>query len=238
MATDYTQHANCVAAWLFKEGSGTSVADSSSASNTGTFKGSGEPAWSTTVPTYGLGGSPLYTAQFDGSDDVIACGTSNSILPQSTACTIVAWVRVSDASANQRIIDRDNVHFNIIYGLILFTSLGSTSTYRNSANSVVSNDTWTHFAVTWDGSTTATGIKFYKNGVETSYGTNQDGASPTSNAGSTTRLGNRSDGARCLTGYMTEVGVFNAVMSTDAITEIYNYGLTGSIYVPRIMVLI
>ena len=49
-AVDLTQDANCVGAWLFKEGSGESVADDSANSNSGTFLGAGEPAWAVDVP--------------------------------------------------------------------------------------------------------------------------------------------------------------------------------------------
>ena len=63
--TDYTADATCKGAWLFTEGSGTSVADASGEGNTGTFVADGRPAWSSTVPTYGEGGSPSYSADFE-----------------------------------------------------------------------------------------------------------------------------------------------------------------------------
>jgi len=225
MAKQWVSDASCVAAWLFTEGENTTVADSSANSNTGTFKGSGEPAWSTDVPSFGTSGTAAGSVLYDATDDVISCGTSNAILPQSTACTVTAWVKVGDASANQRIIDRWDVHWTITNGILQFHSLGATNTFRNSANSVVTSNTWIHFAVTWDGTTTATGIKYYKNGAETSYGTAYDGATPTSNSGDTTYLGNRYDGTRCLTGRLSETAVFNKVLSQSEIAEIYNYGL-------------
>jgi len=238
MATDYTQHANCVAAWLFKEGSGTSVADSSSASNTGTFKGSGEPAWSSDVPTYGQGGTPLYSVQFDGSDDLINCGTSNTILPQSGAFTVVMWVKATIDGTQRRVIDRGNVHLSALGSYPRFDAAGSTTLIRAGSNNSLTDGAWRHLAMTWDGSTTAANVNIYVNASEITYQNTTNGATLSANSGSTTYLGNRHDGARCYNGYLTEVAVFNAVLTSDNITEIYNYGLTGSVYVPRIMVLV
>ena len=67
---DYTPHKDCRASWLFKEGSGGTVADSSQNSFTGTFKTVGEPLWSDDVPR----GYTNSSVDFDGVDDYIECG--------------------------------------------------------------------------------------------------------------------------------------------------------------------
>ena len=86
-ATDYTQDVNCQGAWLFVEGTGTTVGDVSQNTNTGNFKASGEPLWTTGGP------SRAYLsnyAAYDNFDDYIKCG-SDSSLDDMAAVTFVIW---------------------------------------------------------------------------------------------------------------------------------------------------
>lgn len=81
---------NCQAAYLFLEGSGVTVADSSQNSNTGTFASSGHPSWSAIVPAAFEDYSALFV-----SGDYIDCGASTPS-PGSGDFTYVHWVRTSD----------------------------------------------------------------------------------------------------------------------------------------------
>lgn len=88
--TDYTQDINCQGAWLFTEGSGESVADSSQNSNTGAFKGVGEPAWDGgDVPK----AYTPYSIDLDGSNDFIDCGNSASTAVDDY--TLIMWLKVT-----------------------------------------------------------------------------------------------------------------------------------------------
>jgi len=74
--TDYTADSACQGAWLFTEGSGTTVDNAEGTSSyDGAFKGTGEPAWVGSVT--GTNAPPAYATDcvdYDGSDDYISCG--------------------------------------------------------------------------------------------------------------------------------------------------------------------
>jgi hypothetical protein len=88
---NYNEDSRCQLAYLFAEGSGTTTADSSQNSNTGTFKGSGEPAWSSDVPRESLD----YSIDLDGTDDYVDMGTHSS-LNFASKFTITMWVKTTE----------------------------------------------------------------------------------------------------------------------------------------------
>ena len=87
-ATNYCTTA--AACYLFTEGSGTTTSDGSGNSNTGTFSGSGHPAWSGTVPSFHVSGSTANSVLY-ASGDYIGAGSGSSIANVSPM-TLVAWV--------------------------------------------------------------------------------------------------------------------------------------------------
>lgn len=239
MAIDYTQDANCKYAYLFKEGAGTTVADSSGNGNTGNFKGSGEPAWNTTAPTYGISGVAPFSAKFDNLDDFINAGTSD-VVTENSALTYCCWAFQIGAGTNGRIFDRTSVLFYTDQGgdgkALIFQVNGVATLSRPTADATISYGVWQHLAFTWDGSTTATNSHIYLNSVEVSYGSPTNATTPTDNSGQTLYIGNRADAARCYNGYLTDVGIFSRVLTSGEIANIYNYGLkptAGSIMTPR-----
>lgn len=244
-ARDYTSDSRCVAAYLFKEGSGTTVADSSrnGFGGTGTFLSSGHPAWDVSVPSFTKYGSATKSASFatSGTTDKITASTSNSVMPVGSPLTITAWIypTVDDVGGfNPRIVDRsttgnDGITFAIlptkaIYFDTVDLDTGTSGILRISNNNSITFNTWQFVAVTWDGSITATNVHIYVNGVEVGYATSTSATSLNSNAGHTLYIGNRPDTQTPLGGKITQVGVFNAVLNSSELSDIYNYGLTGN----------
>jgi len=97
LATDYTQDANCVAAWTYEENTGTTTSDVSPNANNGTFKGADEPAWATASPP--VGASTAYVT-FDGSNDYIKTGTMGNMGQDLNTGT---WTFVSYMQSSQTV---------------------------------------------------------------------------------------------------------------------------------------
>ena len=97
---------------------------------------------------------------------------------------------------------------------------GSTTLYHWTAYNTLSFNTWQHFLVTWDGSTTATNIKIYKNGTEVTYFDNGvNGISLLSVSGGTHNIGNRGNLNRGFDGIITDFAIWDKVLtSTQAST--------------------
>lgn len=235
MSTDYTQDANCVGAWLFTEGSGTTVDDASVNSNTGNFKGAGEPAWDTTDVPFAISGSAPNSVDFDGTDDYMYATASASINNLSNF-TFVALVykegggganlaRIFDKAPRYFYDDEDNIPDAGSNGLILEITTDGTSRFA-VANTTIPTGSWTHVACTY---ASGNAPKIYFNGVEDSYySSNAGSGTDSSDSGTNLQFGGRASGGRTFNGKMTEIAIFDRVLSQAEIQDIYNYGLTGT----------
>jgi hypothetical protein len=228
-ATDYTQDPNCVLAYLFATGSGTSVTDSSTVgTNTGTFKSSGHPAWSSTVPNAHVSFSANYA-----TGDYIN-GASAATLDNISPISFVAWVKPTSVSATMDFYDKgSSLQFNSFYidptGVLKFQRKMSGNTLSRTSNgSLIAAGSYQHIAVTWDGTITdSTKVHIYINGTEVAYsaGTNGSGSLGDDSANNFL-LGIGSDASTFgYAGLITEVGVFSRVLTPTEINDIMNNGL-------------
>jgi len=239
---DFTKDDNSVAIYSFSEGSGTTIDDLSNNSNTGTFKGTGEPAWDATDVPFTMGNSAPNSVVFDKVDDYINIPAHTSINNLS-AITITAWIKpISSGEANGYILDKSasdtsgwrfrtqSVSGNNQIG---FRVDATSDVYRYTADDTLTAllNTWVHVAVTWDGSLTASNIHIYINGVESAtYDQTTNGSgSRVDDSGNDIYLGNRSNGGTTFDGNITDVGLFSRVLTIAEINQIRNYGLTNNV---------
>src|SRR3990167_6606086 len=227
MATDYTQDANCMGAWLFTEGSGTTVADASGEGNTGTFLGSGEPAWSASVPS----GYSNNSVDFDGTNDLINCTT---VAVASSNISFVAWVNldgVGGSTENHRVVvsiteGTASQNWNSYFAIGDWDNANTLFQFTDilSTNAEVPITGWQHVAVTYDGSN----IRYYLNGALDST-VAFTGSLSTSYT--TAYIGGRNNGVDTtyMNGLVTEVGYFTRVLSLSEIGDIMDFGLDGSL---------
>lgn len=176
----------------------------------------------------------VYAAvSFDGVDDVIDC-TSDSRLDDLQPFSISAWIFPKSLGEGGfgRIVVKDSSGAGQ-WQLIVNTSNtfrftkdfdGVNDLQTNSAsNEVVLND-WQHIVLTWDGTgTSSTGVVFYVDGLVSAHGadTNGDG-SAVSDASLSLKIGNNPAGARTFDGYITEVAIWNKVLSQTEVNQLSN----------------
>lgn len=149
-----TPDANSLAIFHMREGTGTSVNDASSSSNTGTLSGS---------PSWGTDGKFGRYVDFDGTDDRMSFANLSL-----GSFSIEAWIYTDVISGDQMIAQqRENsagagsaFQFKLAGAQLQFEGIGITQV-TSGVNSV-SVSTWTHVAVTGDGSIT----KLYINGSQ------------------------------------------------------------------------
>jgi len=223
-SVDYND-ANCEAAYLFDEGSGTILGDSSGNNIDGSFKGSGEPAWDSSTPPGGYAaGSLLY----DGDDDRVYMSELNDLEYVDTI-TVTIWQKLTDTTERQVFVNNDtqdtlwytkdeggNNKQNVYLGKT--TSPG----YHNSDTALTANS-WQHCAFTYNGSN----VVFYLDGV------NDGGGSTTGNIGwnwsADWTLGTRRDYGLtpkfCCDGYLSETAIFSRVLNSTEINDIMDNGL-------------
>ncbi|MCF6266308.1 MAG: LamG domain-containing protein [Desulfuromusa sp.] len=119
-------------------------------------------------------------AYFDGIDDYIEIDDSD-LFDNTAALTIAGWInpediRIPPPTGNARgIVSKRNTYSSeVAYGVFFYSSVGDgriyvdldTTNNRFASNTVIPEDTWTHFAVVFDGSLPVNErAKLYINGV-------------------------------------------------------------------------
>ncbi len=203
--------------WKLDESAGTTAADASPASNTGTY---------TNGVLVNQAGVRDAAATFDGTDDYVGVADSAS-LKATDAVTIAAWIRPT-ASAN---IDRMIVNKEGEYEVALTDAneikwgLANTSPgwSWHQTGVFVPNDAWSHIVVTYDG----VEVRTYLNGqlVETYAATgNITDIYPSMNE---LRIGGRSNvpSGKCFAGSIDDVYVYTREVNAAEVAAMY--GLVG-----------
>ena len=242
---DYTSDANVVAAYLFDEGSGTTVDDSTANSNVGNFKASGEPAWAaisgTGAPTYAT-----YSVDFDATDDLINCASDTTIDDVFiNGGSFVGWIFVEGTGEGNfgylfgktqvtgpfgsRLTTDDSSGTNRLFFGLNSNSGADTNPGRITNNNIYTDSVWAHTAVLKDdNSITATTLHIYVDGVEATYAQTTNGVGTLTSDGSyTLMLGNRNGSDRTFNGDITENAFFKRVISSTEINDIMDNGLVG-----------
>lgn len=236
---DWTINSACVLAWLFTEGSGTTVADASGNSNSGTFQSSGHPVWATDNPPYNNVGNAKGDVSYGSANsDSITGGTSSGVLDNTGAGSFVALVNFNAitgtyGSNTQQIFQKRKVGTAQIncfpFGTNQIGFYRDTNTFdfvMQSATNSITTGAWHHLAITWPNTGTVANHHIYVDAVEVSYTGNHDGTGGLiANSTGTVYIGNATGTSQSLNGKMTDVGIFNTQLSSGNITDIYNYGI-------------
>jgi chitodextrinase len=202
--------------WKLDEGAGTTTADSSGNSNTGTL---------TNGPTWATGRVGPGALTFSGATPSVAISGAGSLANlYLTGVTVSAWIKPAGLGGGSggRIVDKDNNDAGWFFSMgtnntIKFSSdqFNGTEPSRSTASSVITLNAWQHVAATWDGTTSGNGIHVYINGVESTGGTIISGSgTPYDDSGTPLTLGNRpTDNARGFNGVIDEIRVYNRVLT-------------------------
>jgi hypothetical protein len=194
-----------VAAWSFKEGTGTTVTDVSGYNNTGTISGA---TWST-LGRYGNAMS------FSGTSNLVLVNSSPS-LNLTSGMTLSAWVFPTATQNNWRTIVQKETDAYFLHASSDVGALrpGAGGTFDGadrhlSAPSAIAINAWSHLAVTYDGAT----LRFYLNGTQVNStpatGTLQTGTTPL-------RMGCNTY-SECFQGRIDDVRIYNRAQTAAEI---------------------
>lgn len=175
--------------------------------------------------------------RFDGIDDFVNM-SDLSYVTGNIARSVSAWIKISDLTARQMIfaygIDSQFRKFEFEAGTPYLGSAGNIGLHRNDGvfatnTNSLQKDTWMHVVITYDGSTTPGGLRFYINGVNQSFtqthGTTGEQTLNTADSGY--QIGSRVEsGTRQLyfNGSIDEISVWNRTLSPNEIRNLYLRG--------------
>jgi hypothetical protein len=182
-----------------------------------------------------------YSMSFDGSDDYIDAGNSDSFSfgngITDSPFSISAWVNMADATnfitiakdANSgreyviRTLSDDKLYF------YLLDNVNGGYIGKISSGTVTSNQgTWIHTAYTYNGNSTSSGIKIYLNGSQVGND-NYEGGSYTamSNTSTNLNIGRQERGLHYGSGLIDEVAVWNTALTSTQVQSIYDATSAG-----------
>lgn len=206
-----------VAAYSFNQGTGTSVPDASGTGNVGSRAGA---AWSTT----GRYGGAM---SFNGSNARVDVPDAPS-LRLSSGLTVEAWLRPTTTNAAWRSAVLKESPGGLAYALYSQTTANRAAGYVNLGGSdiearasvALAANTWTHVAVTYDG----TSLRVFRNG--TLVGSVTAPGSIISSTGAL-RIGGNTVWGEYFSGLIDEVRIYNRALSATDITTDMNTPLSG-----------
>lgn len=209
---------------------GTTAIDRSGKGNNGTITGA--------APIKGKLGQGL---SFNGSSDYVDAGSASS-LDNLSAMTIAFWVRIeSFPNLNDYVLSKDlnccgaavgwvasfNSYYEIFY---LEVEYGGGTSLRTSTpdGTFTSSDfgAWTHVAVTWTGSSSASSATFYKNGVALTTSSWDNGTGSRSDDGDyPVTIGSAPNyGGNGIDGSLDDIRIYNRVLSATEVSSLYAQG--------------
>src|SRR3989338_43253 len=217
-----------VSHWKMDETTGTTASDSAG-TNTGTLINS--PTWTT--------GKLNNALSFDGINDYTNISNeSNFDFERTNSFSASAWIKIAPTTVENSILGKE---FNgpTYTGWAFYVEPDSVRVFLVNkwdapSNGIVKNSSiqvddnlWHHVAFTYNGTSLASGINIYIDGVLSNGTVTRDNLSASMLNNVPLNIGSSVSGsANYFKGVLDEIRVYNRVLSSSDITELYNY--TGS----------
>ena len=206
-----------VGVWLFDEGGGNTTKDSSGNDHDGEINGA---KWKD-----GKFGKAL---EFDGGQWVSIESTPE--LQAGEELTMMAWFFATDIGDWRQLIAKSDEYLLRIdppgegNNMSAFVKPGGSWEPRASGG-VPDEDTWIHFAATYDSNANNEQLVVYVNGEQAGVSTRPGDIAVTGNAVEIGRWG----GGSYFVGIIDEAAIFNAVLSEDDLKTIMEHGLSDTL---------
>jgi len=214
-----------IAYWKFDEGVNTSTYDSVN-TNHGSFGiGSSAPTWQSEDMC--VSGKCL---KFDGSNDYVSFGYNSKFdFERTDKFSVSVWVKTSDTSNNRNIIgngiysqsgwavtniDTNQIKFSL-------TNSASNRIFTDITPSKYYSGEWTYITFTYDGSSSASGVKAYINGVLVSQEVGSDTLTGSIKTANEFAIGKPYHTSQYFNGFIDEPKIYNYVRSADQIKTDY-----------------
>ena len=154
----------------------------------------------------------------------------DAVMTENGSLSISAWIYpLTFGTAVVRVIvNRGSVRFTVrtVSG-IGFSISGATALFYTGTNNTIVINTWQHVSVTWAGTTASSGVSIRVNAATISTSFAQAGSALTDNAVAPLTIGGLSSGAQVFPGYISEVAIWNTVLTSAQIFTLSRTGRRG-----------
>ena len=197
-----------------------------------------------TINTYTGNGSTLAVegkigtaASFNGSSSHIDLGTTDFV-QNNNSFSISAWCYFEDLSTANAIVTKwwnnSGIDESWWFGHYAAGSTTLHFAHRDASNNVtlsysntsaISENTWHHCVVVWNGST----VTYYVDGTQVGTSTNSDFNSATKTSSANIIIGAQNEGSgNQMTGKIDQVRLFNKAISSSEVTTLYGESNTST----------
>jgi hypothetical protein len=228
--------------WKFNESSGDILNSSSSDESLGSSANA-----TVSGMTYNTSGSsPFgYEGEFDGTNDNLVVGSSTSIFNfcHNVNCkwSLNAWVQTDIVTVQQLFATMDD-RSGTNRGMSAYVSQGSNGSsvgvgcgiYSGSSgvypisfentSALISDTNWHMLTYTYDQTITDDNFTWYLDGSEVGTADKNNNDNSNSNATSNAMIAWRDNGARYWNGALTEISLWNRILSSGDVSDLYNSG--------------
>lgn len=199
-------------------------------------------SWSPETNLTGTGATPPFSntksIELDGIDDYVDMG-NNLNFERTSAFSISAWIKRGSTGVNDTIVSKmeSSGNFrgylvyisstNVVKFVLRNVNLSSNRLFIDSTTTITDTD-WHHILVTYDGSSSVSGVKIYIDGVSDTVTTAGTLSATTLNS-SPFNIGARNSNSLFATATIDEVAIFNSELSQSDVSAIYGVGVPSSL---------
>ncbi len=234
-----------VAYWNLDEGVGSTLTDMSTYDNGGSVNGA---AWTMSGPT--LAFTTPYALSFDGVDDRVTVADDTDLdFGTNDAFSAAAWMNAGPLTGNfQTIVHKIDDTTSDRNGYLLTYNEGTLEVWiiadadvnnliRVPASAPVAIDEWHHVGFTYDGSSTAAGVRIYIDGVDMTGAPLIDALSGSILNAKPFEMGYRSDAfAQPFSGMLDDVRVYSTDLSSSEMAELSAGQCDAGVTIPVVVV--
>ena len=191
--------------------------------------------YSGTVPKHALL-KQSWALSFDGVDDYVDCGDDDAFSFGDTASNLpfsaCAWIKMDDSnrfrilfkgvSSTPEWLFTTNAENELSF--FLYDNSGANRIGKETASVVADEGSWIHVAATYDGGTSSSGVKIYRNGVEFGFTDSSNGTYTAMHATNGPLLIGKFESSTdtFANGDICDSRLYNTELSASDVAKIYN----------------
>jgi len=185
----------------------------------------------TNVTYEGSGVNGYCRGYLNSNSRTVAADSSVFDFDSTDAFTFSLWFKrdslntVCDLLCKQNYDNTDEGYYLFIWNNKIWFYLANTSTNAIKVyyDLEITDNEWNYLVITYDGSSQASGVKFYLNNVNVTLTIDVDNLTSSSKSNKSVVVGNHTLNLdRPFSGYIDEFGVWNRVLTPQEVTALYN----------------
>lgn len=175
-----------------------------------------------------------FSTIFDGVDEQIDCGNDSSLdFDRLDPFSISLWLKTNSGSSTRILVSKSGssssspgyeIQLKASNKFLCELVSGTSNLIQVQSNTTFTDGLWHHFVLTYDGSSTASGVTFYVDGSSIAVTINDDSLTGSILNIRSFKMAVIGTASRFYDGNLEEISVWNKELNSSEVSEIYNNG--------------